>query len=289
MSDVVEVTRDEIAAGLRRLGLAAGDGVIVHSSLSSFGRVAGGAEAVIDALQAVITEAGTVMMPTFSHGLCYREGEAGYFEPLATPTPNGAIPEAFRRRGGVCRSWHPTHAFAAWGRKAAEYTRLHHRTLCCGRGSPLGLLWADGGWGLLLGVDYRSNTFHHVVETCTGAPCLGRRTTALAMKLPDGRIVEGRTWSWRDAGCPIDDPARYGQVMASRGLQRETAIGACRAIAFRLSDCYEVVAELLGNGLGDLPPCSRCPVRPRRTGRSAPSDWDDARQCLKPDSPALDY
>ena len=289
MSDVPDVTRDDIAAGLGRLGLAGGDGVMVHSSLSSFGRVAGGPEAVIEAIESVVTETGTVMMPTFNHGQCYREGAAGYFDPLTTPTTNGAIPETFRRQEGVCRSWHPTHAFAAWGRKARDYTRFHHRALTCGRGSPLGLLWADGGWGLLLGVGYGVNTFHHVVETCTGAPCLGRRTAALAMKLPDGRMVEARTWSWRDGGCPIDDPSRYGQVMASRGLQRETMIGRCRAIAFRLNDCYEVIAELLGNGLDDLPPCSRCRVRPRRTGRTVASDWDDVRECLKADSPAWAY
>ena len=289
MSDVAEVTRGDIVAGLRRLGLASGHGVMVHSSLSSFGWVAGGPEAVIEAIESVVTEAGTVMMPTFNHGRCYQTSQAGYFDPLTTPTTNGAIPETFRRQEGVCRSWHPTHAFAAWGRKAREYTRLHHRALSCGRGSPLGLLWADGGWGLLLGVGYGANTLHHLVETCTGAPCLGWRTKALAMKLPDGRMVEGRTWSWRAGGCPMDDSARYGAVMESRGLQRETMIGRCRAIAFRLNDCYEVIAELLASGLDEFPPCSRCPVRPRRDSRTVPSDWDDARECLKPDSPAWGY
>ena len=202
-----EMSKEMIVVGLRRLGLAAGDGVMVHSSLRSFGRVAGGAETVIDALMEVITPAGTLMLPSFNHGSAFAEGGAGYFDPRATPTTNGAIPEAFWRRPGVCRSLHPTHAFAAWGRHARRYTAGHHRTLTCGPESPLGLLWRDGGWGLLLGVGYGVNTFHHVVETTTGAPCLGRRTTRLPMRI-GGRSVEGRTWSWRDGGCPITDATR---------------------------------------------------------------------------------
>jgi len=45
--------------------------VVVHSSLSSFGYVEGGADAVIDALEEVITPEGTLVMPTFSGELIY--------------------------------------------------------------------------------------------------------------------------------------------------------------------------------------------------------------------------
>ncbi len=41
------VTRDDIVKGLRWLGLGAGDKVMVHSSLRSFGEVEGGAETVL--------------------------------------------------------------------------------------------------------------------------------------------------------------------------------------------------------------------------------------------------
>ena len=48
-------TRDSLAADLRRIGLAAGDVVILHSSLSAIGWVAGGPVAVLLALQDVLT------------------------------------------------------------------------------------------------------------------------------------------------------------------------------------------------------------------------------------------
>jgi len=287
-SEGIAVDREQIVAGLRRLGLSAGMRVMVHSSLKSFGLVVGGPAAVIEALMEVLTPAGTLMMPSFNHGRAYQEGGPGYFDPLTTPTINGAIPDAFWRMEGVYRSWQPSHAFAAWGADAQRYTRFHHRTLTCGPDSPLGLLWRDGGYGLLLGVGYRANTFHHVVEMTLGAPCLGRRTESYPM-LIEGRMVEGRTWSWRERGCPITDQRRYEPLMEQRGLHRKATIGACEAILFKLDECFKVVAELLRGGVDGFPPCGRCAIRPRRTERTVPSDWDEQRQCLKPDSPAWKY
>ena len=60
------VTKEDIKKGLKRLGLKRGDIVGVHSSLSSFGYVEGGADAVIDALLETVGEEGTIMMPTYS-------------------------------------------------------------------------------------------------------------------------------------------------------------------------------------------------------------------------------
>lgn len=49
MTSPASLTRDDIAEGLRCLGVAAGMILEVHSSLSRFGWVEGGAEAVVDA------------------------------------------------------------------------------------------------------------------------------------------------------------------------------------------------------------------------------------------------
>lgn len=287
MSNRPYVTRADLLAGLRAFKVLASAGVMVHSSLSSFGRVDGGAQTVIDALMEVITPQGTLLMPSFNHNVVFDEGGAGCYNPTETLTINGAIPDRFWRMPGVRRSLDPTHAFAAWGLNSLRYTRFHHRTLTMGPDSPLGLLLADGGYGLLLGVGYTSNTFHHVVETCTSAPCLGKRSEAYPVALPDGRRVLGRTWGWRETACPITDHALYAEEMA--GLHQEIRIGGCRAILFRLRDAYEVIARLLRTGKNGRPPCRQCPIRPRRVAQTVASDWDEAVQRPLPGSTAWSY
>ena len=281
--------KDAIAHGLRALGVRAGMGLMVHSSLRSFGYVEGGARAVIEALMEVVTPEGALLMPSFNHDVPFRPGGPGFYDPLTTPTSNGAIPDLFWRLPGVHRSLDPTHPFAAWGRNARRYVEGHHLTLTMGPRSPLGLLHADGGRGLLLGVSYASNTFHHVVETTLGVPCLGKRTEAYLIHLPDGRCVVGRTWGWRSRLCPYTDENRYGAVMRERGLERVGMIGDCTATLFALHDCFGVVAGMLREGRDGFPPCSGCSIRARTDPHIVPSDWDEANQAPLPDSVAWIY
>jgi len=204
------------------------------------GGAEGGAETVIDALQNVITLKGTLLMPSFNHGAPFEAGGTGVYDPKTIPSTNGAIPDAFWRRPDVHRSLNPTHAFAAWGARSAHYIEGHEHTLTLGPDSPLGRLWQDDGYGLLLGVDYRVNTFHHLVETVTGAPCLGRRTEAYPVRLPNGELVTGRTWGWREAPCPLTDDGSYGETLAQLGLERRAKVGNASLRLFRLSEAYTV-------------------------------------------------
>ena len=58
------VTYSMLVDGLGNLGLTEGDVVLVHSSLSRFGYVEGGADTVVDALLAAVGAEGTVAVPT---------------------------------------------------------------------------------------------------------------------------------------------------------------------------------------------------------------------------------
>lgn len=190
-ADFPPLTCQSLTEQFAACGLAAGQTVVVHSSLSKLGWVVGGAEDVIQALLNVLTPSGTLMMPTHTGG----NGDPSYwrnppvpeawwpiirqtrpaFDPLRTPTRGmGAIPELFRTWPGVIRSQHPIVSFAALGPNADYLTRDHPLEKEFGDDSPLGRLYELDGWVLLLGVDHGNNTSLHLAEH--RANFLGKRT-----------------------------------------------------------------------------------------------------------------
>jgi len=161
----LHVTKEDIKNGLRELGLSEGDIVGVHSSLSSFGYVEAGTEAVVDALLETVGEAGSVVMPTYSTNRrkvpkTQEETDLGMtwkyqvlpFDARETPCWTGAIPEAFRKCPQARRGSNPAHSLAAVGPKAPELIQGWHK-----------LLELDG-YILLLGVGLGCCSSMHLAE-----------------------------------------------------------------------------------------------------------------------------
>lgn len=154
------ISQQDIHKGLIELGLKKGSIIFVHSSLSKFGYVKGGASAVVDALIKSVGGEGTVAVPGFSFSL---GKDSSIFDVKSTPSEMGKISETLRNREGTYRSHHLTHSVVALGHKAKELTETHSLTPC-GRASPFRKLIDWKGYILLLGVDENSNTTFHVVE-----------------------------------------------------------------------------------------------------------------------------
>lgn len=174
-------TVTSLANDLRRLGLHEGMTVLVHASLSSLGWVCGGAPTVILALETVLTEAGTLVMPTHSGDLSdpakwenppvpcswwnIIKEEMPVFDRDLTPTREmGAIPETFRKQQSVVRSNHPQVSFAAWGRHKQYIIQDTEYDFALNENSPLGRVYDLDGDVLLIGVDYSRNTSLHLAE-----------------------------------------------------------------------------------------------------------------------------
>lgn len=175
------VTKDLLVQEFRNIGLYKGMTLLVHSSLRSLGWVSGGSTAVVQALMEVITEEGSLVMPTHSgdlsdpsHWQCPAVPEPWWdtiresmpaFDPAYTPTRGmGKIPDVFRSFPKVIRSCHPAVSFAAWGRDAEIITNGHSLDFGLGEQSPLARLYDLDCSILLLGVDYDSNTSFHLAE-----------------------------------------------------------------------------------------------------------------------------
>ena len=164
------ITRESLSRGFLAAGVRRGGVLLVHSSLSSFGRVDGGADTVIDALLDALGPDGTLCVPTLSY--LFVDADRPEFDVTQTPTNLGAIPNTFRQRPGVLRSLHPTHSVAALGPAAARITGDHWRdTSPVGPHSPFTALAALGGQVAFLGCGARCNTsIHGVEEALPGGP-----------------------------------------------------------------------------------------------------------------------
>ena len=133
----MELTKEDIKRGLKKLGLKKGDLVLVHSSLSSFGYVVGGANTMIDALLETVGHKGTVVVPTLTGSEKLSVNNPPVFDPENTLCWTGKIPETFRKRKEAIRSLHPTHSVAAIGAMAKELLRDHEKSITpCGESSP---------------------------------------------------------------------------------------------------------------------------------------------------------
>ncbi len=174
-------TRGRLVADFQRLGLSAGQTVLVHSSLSALGWVNGGEVAVIQALMDVLTEEGTLVMP--AHTSAFSDpaewlnppvpkswqqeirDTMPLYDPRRTPTRGmGRIAELFRTWPDVLRSDHPQHSFAAWGKEARFVTEGHRLPFSLGETSPLARVYDLDGDVFLVGVGYGSNTSIHLAE-----------------------------------------------------------------------------------------------------------------------------
>ena len=236
------MTKAQIAGELKQLGLAAGDLVLVHSSLSSLGCVEGGPEAVIDALIEVLGPEGTLLMPSFQRGgehALLRQGCV--FDLRTSPSEMGLITETFRRRPEVRRSISPTHCTAAWGGRAEEILAGHqYCSVSVGKGSPYHRVVEWGGKILFLGVTHTCNTTLHFVENTNGAP-----TICPELFRPMVIDLDGRCWVVPMYAHLPGPPRRYARVeddLLSAGVQVNGPVGEATA---RLVDA-QAMGEIIG-------------------------------------------
>ena len=189
-------TIESLLAQLRALGIARGDTLIVHSSMSKLGWVCGREQAVVMALMRAVGRRGTLVMPAHTSDnsdpadwQCPPVPEAWQqtirdswpaFDKRGTPTRGmGRIPECFRHFRGVYRSPHPQVSWCAWGRGAWRLVHKHPLTPMLGMASPLGKLYRRNAKVLLLGVGYDHCTCMHLAETLQPNPPMEKNGTHL--------------------------------------------------------------------------------------------------------------
>ena len=169
-------TREKLTQDFTDLGIAQGDTLFIHSSFKSLGPVEDGASTVIAALETAVGAEGLILMPTFSL-LPSREERVAAWNVNKTPSTVGWLTEFFRQMSDTHRSDHYSHAIAARGRDAKAFVSDHRRRegyqspwdhypwgKTYGTHSPMFRAYKANGKLLMLGVDYETSTYIHLVE-----------------------------------------------------------------------------------------------------------------------------
>jgi len=198
-------SRDELARDFRSLGVRPGDVVMLHASVRSVGRVAGGPDQIHLALKDALTPDGTLIMyascpahvDEIGRGNLTADEERELLEKLPpfdaltarAQRDNGTLVEFLRTYPGSVVNAHVAR-FVVWGRRADELIAGQPWDYAFGRGSLLERFVTRDGRILLLGCDHDTVTFLHYAEHIVDLP--GRRL--VRFKVP---VLENGARVWR--------------------------------------------------------------------------------------------
>jgi aminoglycoside 3-N-acetyltransferase len=259
---------------LLRLGVRAGDLLIVHSSFRSLGLAYRTPMDVICTLADVVGTDGTIMMPTFTY--CYSGiWNVTPYDPDSTPPLfMGIIADSLRYYDGSLRSGSPTYSVAALGKDAKLLTENRENACGLGPGSSYETAYQLGAKILLIGVGNDRNSMIHYAEAASGLPYndvpyrefWGK--TALAER--DGAVVEVPVVDY--PGCSVNFRV-VDKVLERKGLLKRGRV--CRADCMLMDarSIVDAIAELLRENPGWLfcesiacEPCHRRRERLRKHG-----------------------
>ena len=229
-----EMSRDEVAAQLRSLGVDEGGVLLVHTSFRATRPVEGGPAGLIGALRDALGPGGTLVMPSWTGD------DERPFDPAATAaSPDlGVVADTFWRLPGAVRSDH-LFAFAAAGPRAEEVTAGPLPLPPHVPESPVGRVHDLDGQVLLLGVGHDADTTLHLAELLAGVPY---RVPKHVTVLRDGRPVR-LDYGENDHCC--ERFALADGWLRERGLQREGIVGHAPARLAGSRDVVRVARERL--------------------------------------------
>lgn len=233
------ITQNEIEVSLRELGLHRGDAVEVHSSLSSFGWVEGGATAVIEALMHVVGKGGALVMSAYPVSppvpLTEEEkarGIAWKVRILDTDSDEktglGIVVDTFRKRPDVVCG---TEFFrgCAWGRDANLHCQNYHH-----------LLEIDG-WTLLMGVGIGRCSSMHIAEDI---PIPEEITNHFAVPDDILRDYPQHLWSIGYGSTPGNPWDKVWAEAQSCGIVQARTIGQSECKLFKASAMVSIYKDM---------------------------------------------
>lgn len=250
----------DLVLALREMKLDGTRPALVHTSLSSFGYVKGGAEAVLGAL---FSHFETVVMPTFTYktmvvpevgppdnairyGTMRDANKMAQFYTPDMPADNlmGVTAETLRQYHAAARSRHPILSFAGVNAESLLGLQTLEKPL-----APIAALADLNAYILLLGVGHTCNTSIHLGERLAG-----RKTFVRWALVPD-LVLEC-------PGFPSCSDGFDSIEVLMEPFVRKIQVGEALVQAFPMPELVESVRQLVSADplalLCENPECSRC-------------------------------
>jgi aminoglycoside 3-N-acetyltransferase len=248
------VTRSQLEAELRELGVRPGGMVMVHARMSALGWVVGGSETIVRALLDALAPDGTLAAYASWQEHVYHaedwpaQHRAAYLaEPPAFDPATGAvdrdygqIPERIRTWPGALRSTHPEASVVALGPRAEWLTAVHPPDDGYGPRSPFARLVEAGGHVLMLGAPLETLTLLHHAESIAAAP--GKRRVTYTVPVVEGDGVVERSYTdietssgaypYERLGLDDDEFAVIAREALAAGIGASGRVGAARSHLF---------------------------------------------------------
>ena len=264
-----EVDKGAILAALKDVGVAAGDTLLVHSSLSACGHIVGGARTIIEALIEAVGPGGNFFVPTFQRSECYLNGINKRWDHRPSDWRDRAS-EAVRWVGTLSlefmrlypdapRGVHISHSWAGWGRRAEEVLSRQAEDEPPFSDNSCPMCVKDmGGKILHFGSPIGHTSFVHCFETHFNLPGLG--PSYYDVRLADGTIA----WRFVPNGLPgprefysKDEDARFFREAVAHGLEiRRSALGVGRLALMDCRQFWEIGSRLVAEDpriiIGDI-------------------------------------
>lgn len=233
--------KEQLIAEFNRIGISNGDILEVHSSLSSFGHVEGGAETVIEALMECVGEDGTIFMPALRLSpeleLTENDMKLGVTVKIkilsenAPRTAMGVIADTFRQRRDVVTG-DGIFRISGWGKYADEAVK-----------GGLDYAIHNGGKALLLGVDIYKLTAMHYIENCLPE----KIKNAFAPNEEVCKIYPSDEWFIEMGEPPVKPWYTIQNIAYSKGYIDDGYIGKCKYMLFDIFSVIDLYKQELEN------------------------------------------
>ncbi|MBP3890921.1 MAG: AAC(3) family N-acetyltransferase [Solobacterium sp.] len=238
------ITKESFKEALYNLGVEKDMILEVHTALSSFGYVVGGARTIVDALLEIAEDGGTILMPVQTGDNTepsnwskppvlpslwkeIRDAMPAYDSNSTDLRGMGAVVENFRHRDGVVYSNHPYLSYAAWGRYAKLLCNRQSLHFPLAEESPAARLYELKGYVLLLGAGFNTCTCMHLAQYRAEArPII---LDGSSIQTSDGK----KEWKkYLNLALDVEGFEEVGEEMRKKGLVKEGSIGSCHVQFF---------------------------------------------------------